>query len=102
MLYEKRSRFLKHPLNTMVRAITWKLEGKGVGELRVSYPRDIARHRGNKLTVNFWNCSYTIKRFRDVGEDVGIKVVEVDERGASKDAPCAGKLARAEVSRGIV
>jgi len=55
LLYDKRSRFLKHALNSMVRKIMEELREKGVGEVVIGYPKEINRKHGNKLTVNFWN-----------------------------------------------
>ena len=71
LLYDKRRRFLKHTLNSMVRKIMEELREKGVGEVVIGYPKEINRNRGNKLTVNFWNYSYVIKRFEEVGEELG-------------------------------
>ena len=55
LLYDKRRRFLKHVLNSMVRKIMEELREKGVGEVVIGYPKEINRKHGNKLTVNFWN-----------------------------------------------
>jgi putative transposase len=85
MLYDKRSRFLKHSLNSMVRRIMVLLKkDKNVSEVIIGYPKDISKNRGNKLTVNFWNYNYIIKRFKDIGEELGIKVVTVNEGNTSK------------------
>ena len=69
---------LKHALNGMVRKIMEELRGKGVGEVVVGYPEEINRNHGNKLTVNFWNCSYVIRRFEEIGEELGIKRTRVE------------------------
>ncbi len=79
LLHEKRSRLSRHALNSMVRKVMELLKEKGVDKLVVGHPKDIVRSRGNKLTVNFWNYGYVIKRFKEVGEEVGVDVVEVDE-----------------------
>jgi putative transposase len=84
MLYDKRRRFLKHSLNSMVRRIMVLLKDKNVSEVIIGYPKDINKNRGNKLTVNFWNYNYIIKRFKDIGEELGIKVVTVNEGNTSK------------------
>jgi len=62
-----------------------ELKEKGVRKV-VSYPKGVARNQGNKLTVNFWKYSYIIKRFKEVGEELGIKVTDVGEPNTSKDA----------------
>jgi putative transposase len=65
LLYDKRRKFLKHALNSMVRKIMEELKDKGVGETTVGYPKEISRNHGNKLTVNFWNYGYIIRRFEE-------------------------------------
>lgn len=91
LLYDKRSRFLKHALNSMVRKIMSELREKGVSEVVIGHPKGgISRNHGNKLTVNFWNYNYVIKRFEEVGEELGIKVIEVDESHTSKTCSYAG------------
>jgi len=89
LLHDKRRRFLRHALNSMVRKIMEELREKGVGEIVVGYPKGIARN-GNKLTANFWNYRYIIKRFEEVGEELGIRVVKVDESGTSKTCSLCG------------
>ncbi|BFI74476.1 hypothetical protein YN1HA_5740 [Sulfurisphaera ohwakuensis] len=76
------------------------LKEKGVGKLVVGHPKDIVRQRGNKLTVNFWNYGYVIKRFKEVGEELGIDVVEVDEAYTSKTCSLCGE-AHERVKRGL-
>ena len=90
LLYDKRGRFLKHALNSMVRKIMGELIVRGVGEVVVGYPKGIARGRGNKLTSNFWSYNYTIRRFEDVGEELGIRVISVPEPNTSKDCSLCG------------
>ncbi|MEM3344478.1 transposase [Saccharolobus sp.] len=102
LLFEKRKRFLKHALNSMVRKTMELLKEKGVGRLVVGHPKDIARRRGNKLTVNFWNYGYVIKRFKEVGEEVGIDVVEVDEAYTSKTCSLCGEAhENGRIKRGL-
>jgi putative transposase len=84
MLYDKRRRFLKHTLNSMVRRIMVLLKEKGVTDVIIGYPKDISKNRGNKLTANFWNYGYIIDRFKDIGEELGIKVITVNEGNTSK------------------
>ncbi|WP_288006102.1 transposase [Thermofilum sp.] len=91
LLYDKRRRFLKHALNSMVRKIMTELKKRGVGELIIGYPKEIARKRGNKLTVNFWSYGYIVRRFEEVGEELGIKTVEVNEADTSKTCSLCGE-----------
>ena len=91
LLYEKRSKFLKHALNSMVRKIMGELKEKEVGKVVVGYPKNIVRNHGNKLTVNFWNYGYVIKRFKEIGEELGIRVIDVDEQNTSRDCSLCGE-----------
>ena len=91
LLYDKRRRFLRHALNCMVRRIMSDLKEKGVGEVVIGYPKDISRKHGNKLDTNFWNYGYVIKRFEDVGEELGIKIVKVGEGYSSKKCSLCGE-----------
>jgi putative transposase len=91
LLYDKRKRFLKHALNSMVRKIMKMLKEKGVGEVVVGYPKEIGRNRGSKLTANFWSYGYIIRRFEEVGEELGIKVIKVDESHTSKTCSLCGE-----------
>jgi putative transposase len=84
MLYDKRRRFLRHSLNSMVRRIMVLLKDKNVSDVIIGYPKDVSKNRGNKLTVNFWNYNYIIKRFKDIGKELGIKVITVNEGNTSK------------------
>jgi len=102
LLYDKRRRFLRHALNSMVRRIMRELKEKGVGEVVVGYPKDIARNRGNKLTANFWNYGYVIRRLKEVGEELGIRAIDVDERNTSKTCSLCGEAHESgRVERGL-
>ncbi|MCC6013704.1 MAG: transposase [Candidatus Verstraetearchaeota archaeon] len=102
LLYDKRRRFLKHALNSMVRKIMEELKDKGVGEIIVGYPKEISRNHGNKLMVNFWNYGYVIKRFKEIGEELGIRVIDVDEQNTSKTCSLCGEAHENErVKRGL-
>jgi transposase len=75
----------------MVRKIMGELKERGVGEVVVGYPKDIARNHGNKLTVNFWNYGYAIRRFKEIGEELGIRVIGFDEQNTSKTCSLCGE-----------
>jgi putative transposase len=91
LLHDKRRRFLKHVLNSMVRKIMEELKEKGVGEVVVGHPKEIFRNHGNKLTANFWNYRYIIKRFEEIGEELGVKVIKTDETCTSKTCSLCGE-----------
>jgi len=78
-LFLKRKRFLKHVLNSMARKTVETAYEKGVSIIKVGYPKEISKHHGNKLTVNFWNYNYVIRRMQEVSEEYGIKVETVNE-----------------------
>jgi len=102
MLYDKKRKFLKHALNSMVRKIMKELKEKGVGEVVIGYPKEIIRNHGNKLTVNFWNYNYVIKRFEEIGEELGIKITRVDESYTSKTCSLCGEARKGgRVKRGL-
>jgi len=102
LLHDKRRRFLKHALNNMVKRIMSDLKEKGVGEVVVGHPKEISRKHSNKLTTNFWNYSYVIKRFEDIGEELGIKVVKVNEGYSSKKCSLCGDAHKnGRIKRGL-
>jgi len=91
LLYDKRKKFLRHALNSMVRKIMEELKERGVSRVVVGYPRDTVRNHGSKLTVNFWNYDYTIRRFKEIGEELGIGVIDVAEPNTSKSCSLCGE-----------
>lgn len=102
LLYDKRRRFLRHALNSMVRKIMEELKEKGAGEVVVGYPKDITRNHSNKFTMNFWNYGYTIRRFKEVGEELGIRVIDVAEPNTSKSCSLCGEAHESgRVKRGL-
>ncbi|BBD73628.1 hypothetical protein HS1genome_2017 [Sulfodiicoccus acidiphilus] len=65
-------------------------------------PREISRNHGNKLTVNFWNYSYVVKRFEEIGEELGIKIVRVNESYTSKSCSLCGEAHESgRIKRGL-
>ncbi len=99
--------FLRHALNSMVRETMETLKERGAGKLVVGHPRGgIARQRGNKLTVNFCNYGYTMRRLKEVGGEGGlggIDVVEVGEAYTSKTCYLCGGEAHenGRIKRGL-
>ncbi|WP_288104693.1 transposase, partial [Thermofilum sp.] len=79
-----------------------ELKKRGVGEVVIGYPKEIARKRGNKLTANFWSYGYIIRRFEEVGEELGIKTVEVNEVNTSKTCSLCGEVhINGRIKRGL-
>ncbi|MGC9136756.1 RNA-guided endonuclease InsQ/TnpB family protein, partial [Caldivirga sp.] len=91
LLHEGKGLVRNHALNSMVRLIMRIMKAKGVTRLKVGNPRGINRSHGNKLTANFWNYSYVIRRFKEVGEEYGIRVIEVNESYTSKTCTLCGE-----------
>jgi len=93
---------LKHALNTMVRNIIEELKEKEVREVVVGYPKEISRNHGNKLTANFWNYDYIIKRFEEIGKELGVKVIKTDESYTSKYCSLCGEAQEGgRIERGL-
>ena len=102
LLYDKRRRFLRHALNSMVRKIMEELKERGVRKVVVGHPKGVAKNHGNKLTVNFWNYSYIIKRFKEISEELGIKVTDVGEPNTSRNCSLCGDVHKnGRIKRGL-
>jgi len=83
--------------NHMVRGL-WEL---GVSKIYLGYPHDIARERGNKLTVNLWTYRKLMDAIELKAQEYGIRVYEVLEYSTSNHCAVHGtKVARGP--RGVV
>ncbi len=83
--------------NHMVRGL-WEL---GVSRIYLGYPHDIARERGNKLTVNMWRYRELMDAIELKAQEYGIRVYEVVEYSTSNHCAVHGtKVARGP--RGVV
>jgi putative transposase len=78
--------------NHLVRNL-WEL---GVSKIYLGYPHDIARERGNKLTVNLWTYRKLMDAIELKAQEYGIRVYEVLEYNTSNHCAIHG----AEVTRG--
>jgi putative transposase len=79
-----------------------ELKRKEVSEVVIGYPKGISKDHGNKLTANFWNYGYTVKRFEEVGEEQGMKIVKVDEAYTSKACSLCGEVHESgRIKRGL-
>ncbi|MGB9674843.1 MAG: transposase, partial [Nanopusillaceae archaeon] len=102
LLYDKRKEFIKHALNSMVRRIINILYEKGINEIIIGYPKEIFKSYGNKLTANFWNYDYIIKRFEKIGEEFGIKITKVKESYTSQNCCLCGEAHKSgRIKRGL-
>ncbi|MFP3209235.1 MAG: transposase [Nitrososphaeria archaeon] len=83
--------------NHLVRGL-WEL---GVSKIYLGYPHDIARDRGNKLTVNMWRYHELMRAIELKAQEYGIHVYEVLEYSTSNHCAVHGtKVARSP--RGVV
>ena len=92
LLYDKRKRFMRHVINSMVRKIMTELKQRGVAELIVGYPTYIATDTRNWRSIHFWRYGYTINRFKMLGEELGIRVVTVNESYTSVTCSLCGEV----------
>ncbi|MFP3130324.1 MAG: transposase [Nitrososphaeria archaeon] len=91
-LYKKRSLLLKNAREGLAREIVESLYDKGVGEIKIGYPKGIAQNKGNERNTNFWSYSAIIKRIKDIAQEYGIKVKLVDEENTSKKCSLCGEI----------
>jgi len=83
--------------NHLVRGL-WEL---GVSKIYLGYPHDIARERGNKLTVNLWTYRKLLDAIELKAQEYGIRVYEVLEYNTSNHCAIHGmKVTRGP--RGVV
>ncbi|MFP3229354.1 MAG: transposase [Nitrososphaeria archaeon] len=83
--------------NHLVRGL-WEL---GVSKIYLGYPHEIARDRGNKLTVNLWTYRRLMDAIELKAQEYGIRVYEVLEYSTSNHCAVHGtKVARGP--RGVV
>jgi putative transposase len=78
--------------NHLVRGL-WEL---GVSKIYLGYPFNIARERGNKLTVNMWRYRELMDAIELKAQEYGIRVYEVLEYNTSNHCTIHG----VEVARG--
>ncbi len=104
---KKRRRRLRHAINSMLRSIFEKLQSRGVGELIIGDLNGIRANNdhgknGNKKTHNFWAFNLIEKRIRELGEEHGISIRKVSERGTSKTCCLCGKQHNGRIHRGLL
>jgi putative transposase len=91
LLYEKQKLNRRHAINGMVREIFRILQKKNVKTLVVGYPKNIILDHPNEYTVNFWQYTYTLERFKQVGEELGFNVIIIGEYDTSQECSICGK-----------
>jgi len=93
--YRKRTRRFRHAVNAMVRQLVRDVWKQGVsviflGDLKGIRDNSHFSKRTNQKNHNFWSFRYIIKRIKEVAEEYGMKVLEVNERNTSKTCSICG------------
>jgi transposase len=102
MLYKKRALLLKNAREGLAREIVESLYDKGVGEIKIGYPKRIAQDKGNERNTNFWSYLAIIKRIKNVAQEYGIKVKLVNEENTSKTCSLCGEIhENGRIERGL-
>ena len=84
-------------MNKIVKDFVEKCWAKNVSEIICGDLRNIRKssnfnRKSNSMIHNFWSVGYVYKRLKEKGEEYGIKVVRIDERGTSSTCPrCSSK-----------
>ena len=101
-LYKKRALLLKNAREGLAKEIVESLYDKGVGEIKIGYPKGIAQDKENERNSNFWSYLAIIKRIKNVAEEYGIKVKLVDEENTSKTCSLCGEIhENGRIKRGL-
>ena len=90
-----------HFINAQVRRVVEWLYEKGVSVIYVGHPKYIAQQKGNFNVTNVWSYKQVIDRLREVAEEYGIKVEEVDESYTSSTCPIHGDNCGKRITRGL-
>ena len=97
-LYKIRTRRFRHAINTMVKTIVEDSAKLGVTKIVLGNLNGIRENnykckKANNIIHNFWSFNYTTKRFKEKGEEYGIKVEDnVDEYKTSTICPFSEHL----------
>jgi len=101
-LYKKRSLLLKNAREGLAREIVESLYDKGVGEIKIGYPKGIAQDNGSQRNSNFWSYLSIIKRIKDIAQEYRIKVKLVNEANTSKTCSLCGEIhENGRIERGL-
>jgi len=101
LLYERGRRQAKSYIDTQVRRVVEWLYNIGVSTIYVGYPKYIAQQKGNFNVSNVWSYGYVIERLKEVAEEYGMKVEEVNEAYTSTTCPVHGDSCGKRIVRGL-
>jgi len=90
-----------HYIDTQVRRVVEWLYEKGVSTIYVGYPKNIVQQKGNFNVTNVWSYKQIIDRIKDVAEEYGMVVIEVDESYTSSTCPIHGDSCGKRIVRGL-
>ena len=86
-MYGRWRKQIKSFIDSRVRQTVEWLYEIGVSTVKVGYPKNIARDKGNFDNVHVWTYRYLLSRIREVAEEYGMVVVEVEETYTSQTCP---------------
>jgi len=99
--FKKGKRQAKSYIDTWIRrAVEW-LYDKGVSTIYVGHPKYIAQQKGNFNVTNVWSYKQIIDRIKEVAEEYGMKVEEVNESYTSSICPIHGDSCGKRIVRGL-
>ena len=101
LLYKKGKREAKSYIDTQVRRVVEWLYEKSASIIYVGHPKYIAQQKGNFNVSNVWSYGYVIKRLKEVAEEYGMKVEEVNEAYTSSTCPIHGDNCGKRIVRGL-
>jgi len=90
-----------HYIDTQVRRVIEWLYEKGVSTIYVGHPMYIAQQKGNFNVTNVWSYKQVIDRIKEVAEEYGITVEEVNEAYTSSTCPVHGDSYGKRIVRGL-
>ena len=90
-----------HYINTQVRRVVEWLYDKGVSTIYIGHPMYIAQQKGNFNVSNVWSYKQIIDRLKEVTEEYGMTVEEVNEAYTSSTCPVHGNSCGKRIVRGL-
>jgi len=90
-----------HFIDTQVRRVVEWLYEKGISTIYVGHPMYIAQQKGNFNVTNVWSYKQVIERIKEVAEEYGMTVEEVDEAYTSSTCPVHGDSCGKRIVRGL-
>lgn len=105
-LFRTRKRRFRHAINTLLRNLferlqTMQITHLVIGDLNgIREGNDLGKRTNQKLH-NFWSHNYILKRVKELGQEFGIEIIELSERGTSKTCCMCGQQHNGRIHRGL-